>query len=161
MMLDQLFRVSNDQAITVSAASTNHVDLFAVLRDVSDQRRLVMDFQVTEAFTVNSGTPLLIINNVLDIVSTFNSFPTFLGSSVGHLAAELPLDAHIYVALNPLSTAQRNLLRTSKAGGFPHRFFGAFYGVTGGDFATGKIRAHMAIDVRNELRIEHYADALN
>lgn len=162
MMLDQRFRVSNGQAITVTAASTNTVDLDAVLRDVSDQRRLVMDFNVTEAFVVNSGTPLLIINNVADNGDTLvGAYATFLGSSVGLEAADLTLGAHIYVPIHPLTTSQAALFRASAAADYPHRFFGALYTVAGGDFSAGKITAHLCIDPRSEMRIEHYKDALN
>jgi hypothetical protein len=159
MMLDQRYRTSNAQAITtLSVASTDVVDIASVLRDIGAGEQLVMDFNVVEAFVGNGG---LIINNVLDITPALTAAPTFVGSSVLLNAADLFLGAHIYVPITILGSAQALYAQTGVNAGFPLKYFGTFYNLTGGTFSAGKITSGLAMDPVSRVRMENLKDALN
>ena len=123
MITDKLLRVSEDQAVTSSAYSTNTVDL-SVARDVGEGTALYMNFALTEAFA--NGT-----NITFQVVTSANanlSSHDVIGSSDAIATASLTLGKNIVVRLNP-SIASKG-----------QRYLGARYTVVG-TMNAGKVTA--------------------
>ena len=123
MITDKLLRVSEDQAVTSSAYSTNTVDL-SVARDVGEGTALYMNFALTEAFA--NGT-----NITFEVVTSANanlSSHDVVGSSTTIATAALTLGKNIVVAINPQIASKGK------------RYLGARYVVTG-TMNAGKVTA--------------------
>ena len=123
MITDKLLRVSEDQAVTSSAYSTNTVDL-SVARDVGEGTALYMNFALTEAFA--NGT-----NITFEVVTSANSNLSshdVIGSSATIATAALTLGKNIVVRINP------------DIAGKGKRYLGARYVVTG-TMNAGKVTA--------------------
>jgi len=123
MITDALLRVSEDQAITSTAFSTNTIDL-SVARDVGEGTALYMNFAVTTALA--NGTSVK-----FEVVSSANanlSSPTVIGSSDAVLTASLTAGKNVVVRINP------------DIAGKGQRYLGARYTVAG-TFNAGKITA--------------------
>ena len=123
MITDKLLRVSEDQAITTTAFSTNTIDL-SVARDVGEGTALYMNFAVTTALA--NGTSVK-----FEVVSSANanlSSPTVIGSSDAVLTAALTLGKNVVVRLNP------------EIAGKGQRYLGARYTIAG-TFNAGKVTA--------------------
>ena len=96
MITDSLLRVSEDQAITTTAFSTNTIDL-GTARDIGEGSALYMNFCVTTALT--NGTSVK-----FEVVTSANanlSSPTVIGSSDAVLTAALTQGKNIVVRINP------------------------------------------------------------
>ena len=114
MITDSLLRVSEDQAITTTAFSTNTIDL-GTARDIGEGSALYMNFCVTTALT--NGTSVK-----FEVVTSANanlSSPTVIGSSDAVLTAALTQGKNIVVRINP------------DKGGTGKRYLGARYTVSG------------------------------
>ena len=114
MITDSLLRVSEDQAVTSTAYSTNTIDLSAA-RDVGEGTTLYMNFALTEAFA--NGT-----NITFEVVTSANanlSSHDVVGSSTTIATAALTLGKNIVVAINPQIASKGK------------RYLGARYVVTG------------------------------
>lgn len=159
MIADKLFELSAEQAITATAFSTNWVDMGSPIRDFGHGEPLYMVFQVTEAFATGSGTPLLVVNLVLDVDTSSHTFLTLLGSSVQHVTADLFAGNKIILPINPLSDAQRVTIKTFEGLALPYRYFGASYVVSGGAFNAGKITAFATHDPRTAIGPKYAPDA--
>ena len=123
MITDSLLRVSEDQAVTSTAYSTNTIDLSAA-RDVGEGTTLYMNFALTEAFA--NGT-----NITFEVVTSANanlSSPTVIGSSDAILTAALTVGKNVVVRINP------------DIAGKGKRYLGARYVVTG-TMNAGKVTA--------------------
>ena len=123
MITDSLLRVSEDQAVTSTAYSTNTIDLSAA-RDVGDGTTLYMNFALTEAFA--NGT-----NITFEVVTSANanlSSHDVVGSSTTIATAALTLGKNIVVAINPQIASKGK------------RYLGARYVVTG-TMNAGKVTA--------------------
>ena len=123
MITDKLLRVSEDQAVTSTAYSTNTVDL-SVARDVGEGTALYMNFALTEAFA--NGT-----NITFQVVTSANanlSSHSVIGSSDAIVTASLTLGKNIVVRINP------------DIAGKGKRYLGARYLVTG-TMNAGKVTA--------------------
>ena len=123
MITDSLLRVSEDQAVTSTAYSTNTVDLSAA-RDVGEGTTLYMNFALTEAFA--NGT-----NITFEVVTSANanlSSHDVVGSSTTIATAALTLGKNIVVAINPQIASKGK------------RYLGARYVVTG-TMNAGKVTA--------------------
>ena len=123
MITDKLLRVSEDQAVTSSAYSTNTVDL-SVARDVGEGTALYMNFAVTTALA--NGTSVQ-----FEVVSSANanlSSPTVIGSSNAVLTAALTVGKNVVVRINP------------DIAGKGQRYLGARYTIAG-TFNAGKVTA--------------------
>ena len=121
MITDKFLRVSEDQAITGDAASTNTIDL-SQARDIGEGKQLFAVFTVTEAF--NNLTSIL-----LEVVTSSNadlSSPT-IQSMQSVLLAGLTVGAQFTVVIPP------------QIGSLGKRYLGAYYDVTGTNPSTGKI----------------------
>ena len=123
MITDSLLRVSEDQAVTSTAVSTNTVDL-GVARDMGEGTALYMNFALTEAFANGTSVTFEIITSA----SANLGSPTVIGSSNAIVTASLTLGKNIVVRLNP------------DIAGKGQRYLGARYTVAG-TFNAGKVTA--------------------
>jgi len=123
MITDKLLRVSEDQAVTSTAVSTNTVDL-GTARDIGEGTPLYMNFAVTEAFANGTSITFEVITSASANLST----PTVIGSSTAVVTAALTLGKNVVVRLNP------------DIGGKGQRYLGARYTVAG-TMNAGKVTA--------------------
>ena len=123
MITDKLLRVSEDQAITTTAFSTDTIDL-GTARDVGEGTALYMNFAVTTALA--NGTSVK-----FEVVTSANanlSSPVVVGSSDAILTAALTVGKNVVVRINP------------DIAGKGKRYLGARYTVAG-TFNAGKVTA--------------------
>ena len=123
MITDKLLRVSEDQALTTTAFSTDTIDL-SVARDVGEGTALYMNFCVTTALA--NGTSVK-----FEVVSSANanlSSPTVIGSSDAIVTASLTAGKNVVVRINP------------DIAGKGARYLGARYTVSG-TYNAGKVTA--------------------
>ena len=123
MITDSLLRVSEDQALTTTAVSTNTIDL-SVARDMGEGTALYMNFAVTTALA--NGTSVK-----FEVVTSANanlSSPTVVGSSDAILTAALTVGKNVVVRINP------------DIAGKGKRYLGARYTVSG-TYNAGKVTA--------------------
>jgi len=123
MITDSLLRVSEDQALTTTAVSTNTVDL-SVARDMGEGTALYMNFAVTTALA--NGTSV-----TFEVVSSANAnlgTPTVIGSSNAVLTAALTVGKNVVVRINP------------DIAGKGQRYLGDTYTIAG-TFNAGKVTA--------------------
>ena len=123
MITDKLLRVSEDQAITTTAFSTDTIDL-GTARDIGEGTALYMNFAVTTALA--NGTSVK-----FEVVTSANanlSSPTVVGSSDAVLTAALTVGKNVVVRINP------------DIAGKGKRYLGARYTVAG-TFNAGKVTA--------------------
>tara|TARA_R100000149_G_C5813372_1_gene95729 strand:+ start:229 stop:660 length:432 start_codon:yes stop_codon:yes gene_type:complete len=123
MITDSLLRVSEDQAVTSTAVSTNTIDL-VVARDIGEGTPLYMNFAVTTAMA--GGTSIKF--EVITSASANLGSPTVIGSSDAILTAALTAGKNVVVRLNP------------EIAGKGQRYLGARYTVSG-TYSSGKITA--------------------
>ena len=123
MITDKLLRVSEDQALTTTAVSTNTIDL-SVARDVGEGTALYMNFAVTEALANGTSVTFEVITSASANLGT----PTVIGSSAAIVTASLTLGKNIVVTLNP------------DIAGKGQRYLGARYTIAG-TFNAGKVTA--------------------
>ena len=123
MITDKLLRVSEDQALTTTAVSTNTIDL-SVARDVGEGTSLYMNFAVTEALANGTSVTFEVITSASANLGT----PTVIGSSAAIVTASLTLGKNIVVTLNP------------DIAGKGQRYLGARYTIAG-TFNAGKVTA--------------------
>ena len=123
MITDKLLRVSEDQALTTTAVSTNTIDL-SVARDVGEGTALYMNFAVTEALANGTSVKFEVITSA----SANLGSPTVIGSSDAILTAALTVGKNVVVRLNP------------EIAGKGQRYLGARYTIAG-TFNAGKVTA--------------------
>lgn len=121
MITDKFLRVSEDQAITGDAASTNTIDL-SVARDIGEGKQLFAVFTVTEAFNNATSVAMQVITSAAANLGT----PTVIAAQTVALAG-LTLGAQFTVALPP------------QIGSLGQRYLGAYFDVTGTNPSTGKV----------------------
>jgi hypothetical protein len=132
MITDALLRVSDAQAVTVTAVSTNTVDL-GTARDIGAGENLFMTFSVGTAFAGGTSTDFQVIGSA----SANLSSPTVLGSSGPVLTAGLTAGKRVAVRVNPL------------IGSNGLRYFGANYVVVGTNSA-GTVTADVVHGVQDQ-----------
>jgi hypothetical protein len=115
MITDKLLRVSEAQAVTTTAVSTDKVDL-SVNRDIGEGESLYMNFAIGTAFAGGTSTAFEVV--VADDAA-LTSNVTVVGSSGALLTAALTASKNIAVRINPL------------IGSTGKRYFGARYTVVG------------------------------
>ena len=123
MITDKLLRVSEDQALTTTAVSTDTIDL-VVARDMGEGTPLYMNFAVTTAMTGGTSIKFEVITSANANLSS----PTVIGSSDAITTANLTLGKNVVVRLNP------------EIAGKGARYLGARYTVSG-TYNGGKITA--------------------
>ncbi len=132
MITDKLLRVSDGQAVTTTAVSTDTVDL-GTARDIGAGENLFMHFTMTEAFAGGTSTEFQVIGSA----SADLSSPTVLGSSGAIATAGLTLGRRTAVRVNP------------QINGNGLRYFGARYVVVGTNTA-GKVTADVVHGVQDQ-----------
>lgn len=132
MITDKNLRVSTDQAVTVTAVSTDTIDL-SVARDIGEGHDLYMNFAVTEAFTGGTSTnfEVIIADN-----AALSSNVVVIGASGATVTADLTLGKNIAVRLNP------------QIGSLGKRYIGARYTVSGTNTA-GKVTADIVETIQD------------
>ena len=123
MITDSLLRVSEDQALTTTAVSTNTIDL-SVARDMGEGTTLYMNFAVTEALANGTSVKFEVISSAAANLGS----PTVIGSTDAILTAALTLGKNVVVRINP------------DIAGKGQRYLGARYTIAG-TFNAGKVTA--------------------
>ena len=123
MITDKLLRVSEDQALTTTAFSTNTIDL-GVARDVGEGTALYMNFAVTTALANGTSVQFEVVSSANANLGT----PTVIGSSNAILTAALTVGKNVVVRINP------------DIAGKGQRYLGARYTIAG-TFNAGKVTA--------------------
>tara|TARA_Y100000739_G_C20330324_1_gene338520 strand:+ start:183 stop:614 length:432 start_codon:yes stop_codon:yes gene_type:complete len=123
MITDKLLRVSEDQALTTTAVSTDTIDL-SVARDVGEGTALYMNFAVTEALANGTSVKFEVISSAAANLGS----PTVIGSTDAILTAALTLGKNVVVRINP------------DIAGKGQRYLGARYTIAG-TFNAGKVTA--------------------
>ena len=134
MITDKLLRVSEDQAVTATAVSTNTIDL-GVARDIGQGMDLYMVFTVTENFaTLTSLT--------IDVITDDNA-----ALSSGAVNAST---GAITLASGGLAAGQQYAVRINPdIAGVAERYMGAKYTVSGSNATAGKIPADIVTDIQD------------
>ena len=96
MITDKLLRVSEDQAVTTTAVSTDTIDL-GVARDIGEGKELFMNFAVTTAFAGGTSVKFEVISSATANLAT----PTVIGSSDAIITANLGAGKNVAVGINP------------------------------------------------------------
>ena len=131
MIVDKFLRVSEDQAITADAASTNTIDL-SQARDIGEGQSLFMVFTVTQAFNnLTSALLEVVISDNADLSS-----PQILAMQ-SVLLAGLTVGAQFTVVIPP------------QVGSLGKRYLGAYYDITGTAPSTGKITADIVTNIQD------------
>ena len=123
MITEKLLRVSEDQALTTTAVSTNTVDL-SVARDMGEGTTLYMNFAITEALANGTSVKFEVISSAAANLGS----PTVIGSTDAILTAALTLGKNVVVRINP------------DIAGKGQRYLGARYTIAG-TFNAGKVTA--------------------
>ena len=132
MITDALLRVSDAQAVTATAVSTNTVDLGSA-RDIGAGEELFMNFTVGTAFAGSTTTEFQVISSASADLST----PTVIGSSGPVAVAALTAGKRMAVSINP----------TINSNG--QRYFGARYVVVGSNNSAGTVTADVVHGVQD------------
>lgn len=137
MITDKLLRVSEDQAVTASAVSTDTIDL-SQARDIGEGKDLYMHFDVTEAATAAGSATVTF--QVIGSTAAALSSPVVLGSTGAIAIADLTLGKRIAVRINP-NIASLGL-----------RYMGANYVVATGPLTAGKFTADIVETIQDGLK---------
>ena len=132
MITDKLLRVSDSQAVTTTAVSTDTIDL-SIARDMGEGGDLYMNFAMTEAFAGGTSTnfEIIIADN-----AALSSNVQVIGASGAIVTADLTLGKNVAVRLNP------------QIASLGKRYLGARYTVSGTNTA-GKVVADIVMDVQD------------
>jgi hypothetical protein len=131
MITDKLLRVSEDQAVTTTAVSTNTIDLVAA-RDMGEGHNLFMNFAVTTAMAGGTSVKFEVISSANANLSS----PTVIGSSDAVVTAALTAGKNVAVAINPQIASNGD------------RYLGARYTVVG-TYTAGKVTADIVETVQD------------
>lgn len=131
MITDKLLRVSDAQAVTTTAVSTDTIDL-SVARDIGEGKELLMHFAVTTAMA--GGTSIKF--EVISSASANLGSPTVIGSSDAIVTADLTLGKSIAVGINPQIASEGQ------------RYLGARYTVAG-TYTAGTITADIVETIQD------------
>lgn len=132
MITDKFLCVSNAQAVTTTAVSTDTVDL-GTARDIGAGENLYMNFTVGTAFAGGTSTEFQVISSA----SADLSSPTVIGSSGAVATAGLTAGKRLAVRVNPTIN------------GNGQRYFGARYVVVGTNSA-GTVTADVVHGVQDQ-----------
>lgn len=132
MITDKLLRVSDAQAVTTTAVSTDTVDL-GTARDIGAGENLFMNFTVGTAIAGGTSTEFQVISSASADLST----PTVLGSSGAIATAGLTAGKRVAVRVNPQINSNGQ------------RYFGARYVVVGTNSA-GTVTADVVHGVQDQ-----------
>lgn len=131
MITDKLLRVSEDQALTTTAVSTNTIDL-SIARDMGQGQDLFMNFAVTTALAGGTSVKFEVISSA----SADLSSPTVIGSSDAVVTASLVAGYNTAVRINPTIASNGQ------------RYLGARYTISG-TYTSGKVTADVVMDIQD------------
>jgi len=131
MITDKLLRVSEDQAVTTTAVSTDTIDL-SIARDIGEGEALYMNFAVTTAMVGGTSVKFEVISSATANLGS----PTVIGSTDAIVTADLTLGKNIAVRINPV------------IGSNGQRYLGARYTVVG-TYSAGKITADVVMNIQD------------
>lgn len=131
MITDKLLRVSENQAVTVTAVSTDTIDL-KVARDMGEGHNLFMNFAVTAALTGGTSVKFEVISSANANLSS----PTVIGSSDAIVTADLTAGKNVAVAINPQIASNGQ------------QYLGARYTVSG-TYSAGTVTADVVETVQD------------
>jgi hypothetical protein len=132
MYLDSKNLFSDAQAITVTALSTNVIDMSAVARDIGVGHRLFVAITCSEAFTAVGAGTLTITIETDDNAALTSSAVIFTTVAIGKAALTLNMEP-IYLPLPP---------------GAYERFLRLNYTVATGPMTAGKLTAALVTDIQ-------------
>lgn len=132
MITDKFLRVSDAQAVTVTAVSTDTIDL-SVARDMGEGRELFMNFAVGTVFAGGTSTnfEVIIADN-----AALSSNVVVVGASGAMATADLTAGKLIPVGINP------------QVASLGKRYMGARYTVVGTN-TTGTVTADIVMDIQD------------
>lgn len=131
MITDKLLRVSEDQALTTTAVSTDTIDL-SIARDVGEGQDLFMNFAVTTALTGGTSVKFEVISSAAANLGS----PTVIGSSDAIVTADLVAGKNVAVRINPQIASNGQ------------RYLGARYTISG-TYSAGKVTADVVMDIQD------------
>ncbi len=131
MITDKLLRVSEDQALTTTAVSTDKIDL-SVARDIGEGQDLYMNFAVTTALTGGTSVKFEVVTSA----SADLSSPTVVGSTDAIVTASLVAGYNTAVRINP------------QIASLGQRYLGARYTISG-TYSAGKVTADVVTDIQD------------
>lgn len=132
MITDKLLRVSEDQALTTTAVSTDTIDL-SVARDMGEGGDLFMNFAVTTALAGGTSVKFEVIAATNAALS---SGVVVIGSSDAVVTASLVAGYNTAVRINP------------QVASLGQRYLGARYTISG-TYTSGKVTADVVIDIQD------------
>lgn len=134
MITDALLRVSEDQAVTASAVSTNTIDL-GVARDMGEGRDLYMVFTVTTTFATLTSLTFQIVTD--DNASL--SSPKVIAAT-----------GAVTLAGGGLAAGSQHVLRIPpEIAGKGEQYLGAQYTVGGSNATAGKVTTDIVLDIQD------------
>jgi hypothetical protein len=131
MITDKFLRVSEDQALTTTAVSTNTIDL-SIARDMGEGQELFMNFAVTAALTGGTSVKFEVIQSAAADLSS----PTVIGSSDAVVSASLVAGYNTAVRVNP------------QIGSKGQRYIGARYTIVG-TYTAGTVTADVVASIQD------------
>lgn len=134
MITDALLRVSEDQAVTASAVSTNTIDL-GVARDMGEGRDLYMVFTVTTTFATLTSLTFQIVTD--DNASL--SSPKVIAAT-----------GAVTLSGGGLAAGSQHVLRIPpEIAGKGEQYLGAQYTVGGSNATAGKVTTDIVLDIQD------------
>ncbi len=131
MITDKLLRVSEDQALTTTAVSTDTIDL-SVARDIGEGGDLFMNFAVTTALAGGTSVKFEVITSAAANLGS----PTVIGSTDAIVTASLVAGYNTAVRINP------------QIASLGQRYLGARYTISG-TYTSGKVTADVVMDIQD------------
>lgn len=132
MITDKFLRVSDAQALTTTAVSTDTIDL-SIARDIGEGQDLFMNFAVTTALAGGTSVKFEVIQADNAALS---SNVQVIGSSDAVLTAALVAGYNTAVRINP------QVASTGK------RYLGARYTISG-TYTSGNVTADVVTDIQD------------
>lgn len=132
MITDKFLRVSDAQALTTTAVSTDTIDL-SVARDIGEGQDLFMNFAVTTALAGGTSVKFEVIQADNAALS---SNVVVIGSSDAVVTASLAAGYNTAVRINP------QVASTGK------RYLGARYTIVG-TYTSGNVTADIVTDIQD------------
>ena len=150
MITDQLLRLSEDQAVTASAYSTNTIDLgqedvvnplaspptkVTRTRDIGEGRELYMVFTVTETFATLTSLAFEIVQSANANLSSHTTLAST--GAIATPATNLAAGKQFVLKIPPQIASQGV------------RYLGARYTVAGSNATAGKVTADIVLDIQD------------
>jgi hypothetical protein len=131
MITDKLLRVSEGQALTTTAVSTDTIDL-SIARDMGEGEALYMNFAVITALTGGTSVKFEVISSAAANLGS----PTVIGSSDAIVTADLVAGKNVAVRINPQIASNGQ------------RYLGARYTISG-TYSAGTVTADVVMNIQD------------